>query len=88
MAPGQFPLATGGLGIRPGATMTSVIRPGIQLQTISSLPVHGGQTKVRDKLLFICTVKGFNEPGLTVIISLLCSLCNIIFIIASQLIHS
>ena len=46
MAPGQFTLATGGLGIRPGVTMASVIRPALQLQTINSLAVPGGQTKV------------------------------------------
>ena len=60
MAPGQITLATGGMGIRPGITMASVIRPALQFQTINSPTVPGGQTKVGlDKVglgqnIFIC----------------------------------
>lgn len=45
MVPGQISLAAGGMGLRPGVTMTSMIRPTgtLQFQTINS----GGQTKVK-----------------------------------------
>ena len=40
--PGQISLAAGGMGIRPGVTMASMIRPTLQFQAIAS----GGQQKV------------------------------------------